>query len=41
MGGISGSVWPPILKKIVKAVCCFPNFKLKVGLWWIDPDFIK
>ena len=41
MGGISGSLWPPILKKIDKTVCFFMNFKLKIDLWWIDPDFIK
>jgi len=41
MGGISGSLWPPVLKKTDKTVCFFMNFKLKIGLWWIDPDFIK
>ena len=41
MGGISGSLWSPILKKIDKTVCFFMNFKLKIDLWWIDPDFIK
>ena len=38
--GISGSL-VAILKKIDKTVCFFMNFKLKIGLPWIDPDFIK
>ena len=41
MGGISGSLWSPILKKIDKTVCFFMYFKLKIDLWWIDPDFIQ
>ncbi len=32
MGGISGPLWPPILKKIDKTVCFFMNLKLKIGL---------
>ena len=41
MGGISGSLWPSILKKIDKTVCFFVNLKLRIDLWWIDPDFIQ